>query len=590
MYLRANIRKKNGKMHRYFSVVECRRLPEGKSVQRHVLYLGEINDAQEAAWRKTLTVFDEKSQMSQTLSLFPEDRVIPPDALDAVQVKLKEMKLRRPRVFGNCWLGCYLWELLELSGFWGERLNGRRGDVSWTKVLELLVINRLTDPGSEFRLHREWFDRTAMDELLSVTFAAAGKDRLYRCLDKILPHKEELFSHLRKLWESLFSAEFDVLLYDLTSTYFEGLCEEIPKAKFGHSRDKRYDCRQVIIALVITADGLPLAYEVMPGNTSDKTTLPKFLKLIESRYGKARRVWLMDRGIPKEEDITRMNKEGVQYLVGTPRGKLTELEEKFLSLSWREVREGVSVKLLNESGEVLVLAKSDGRRDKEKSIRCRKLKKLFKELMKLRKRAPSRDKLLERLGVLKSEAGRAAGLVEIKIPADITKEKFSWRLKADKYKAAQRRAGHYLLRTNLTEEDPAVLWTRYVQLVEIESAFKCLKSDLAIRPIYHQIEKRVEAHILVAFIAYCLVVTLRKMLKPLAPGLTPREVLEKLSEIKMIDVWLPTMDGRWLVMPRYTEAGEEQKILLNRLRLRLPLQPSPHIRSTRSGEIERVIL
>jgi len=577
-------------MHRYFSVVECRRLPEGKSVQRHVLYLGEINDAQEAAWRKTLTVFDEKSQMSQTLSLFPEDRVIPPDALDAVQVKLKEMKLRRPRVFGNCWLGCYLWELLELSGFWGERLNGRRGDVSWTKVLELLVINRLTDPGSEFRLHREWFDRTAMDELLSVTFAAAGKDRLYRCLDKILPHKEELFSHLRKLWESLFSAEFDVLLYDLTSTYFEGLCEEIPKAKFGHSRDKRYDCRQVIIALVITADGLPLAYEVMPGNTSDKTTLPKFLKLIESRYGKARRVWLMDRGIPKEEDITRMNKEGVQYLVGTPRGKLTELEEKFLSLSWREVREGVSVKLLNESGEVLVLAKSDGRRDKEKSIRCRKLKKLFKELMKLRKRAPSRDKLLERLGVLKSEAGRAAGLVEIKIPADITKEKFSWRLKADKYKAAQRRAGHYLLRTNLTEEDPAVLWTRYVQLVEIESAFKCLKSDLAIRPIYHQIEKRVEAHILVAFIAYCLVVTLRKMLKPLAPGLTPREVLEKLSEIKMIDVWLPTMDGRWLVMPRYTEAGEEQKILLNRLRLRLPLQPSPHIRSTRSGEIERVIL
>jgi transposase len=328
----------------------------------------------------------------------------------------------------------------------------------------------------------------------------------------------------------------------------------------------------------------------MPGNTSDKTTLPKFLKLIESRYGKARRVWLMDRGIPKEEDITRMNKEGVQYLVGTPRGKLTELEEKFLSLSWREVREGVSVKLLNESGEVLVLAKSDGRRDKEKSIRCRKLKKLFKELMKLRKRAPSRDKLLERLGVLKSEAGRAAGLVEIKIPADITKEKFSWRLKADKYKAAQRRAGHYLLRTNLTEEDPAVLWTRYVQLVEIESAFKCLKSDLAIRPIYHQIEKRVEAHILVAFIAYCLVVTLRKMLKPLAPGLTPREVLEKLSEIKMIDVWLPTMDGRWLVMPRYTEAGEEQKILLNRLRLRLPLQPSPHIRSTRSGEIERVIL
>lgn len=587
MYLRANNRKKNGKTHCYFNVVEKRYLPNGESLQWQVLYLGELNSVQETAWRKTLKVLDGKSEEARNLSLFPEVHLLQPEAVDKIQVKLSGMKLSRPRAFGDCWLGCHLWELLELSGFWGERLNEKKGDVSWTKVLELLVINRLIDPGSEFRLHRQWFDRTAMDELLGVTFAAAGKDRLYRCLDKILSHKEELFSHLRKRWESLFSAEFDVLLYDLTSTYFEGLCEEIPKAKFGHSRDKRYDCRQVIIALVITTDGLPLAYEVMPGNTSDKTTLPGFLKLIESRYGAARRVWLMDRGIPTEDDIKQMREEGVQYLVGTPRGKLTDLEKDFLLLPWQEVREGIAVKLLEQSGEVLVLAKSCDRVEKEKAIRRRKLKQLFAELKKLQKgRLLDRDKLLERIGAVKSEVGRAAGLVEIIVPADITKEKFSWRLKADKYKTAQRRAGHYLLRTNLTEEDPAILWTRYMQLVEIEAAFKCLKSDLAIRPIYHQIEVRVEAHIFVAFIAYCLIVTLRKMLEPIAPGLTPRAVLEKLSEIKMIAVWLPTTDGRWLVMPRHTEPGEEQKIILRRLGLTLPVQPLPRIHCKNADIVE----
>jgi transposase len=590
MFLRTTKRTKNGKSHRYFSVVESRRLPNGEVIQQTVIYLGEINDAQETAWRKTLLVFDDDRKIVRTLSLFPEERSVPHDAVNAVQVKLNAMELRRPRSFGDCWLGCVLWNKLKLSEFWTERFGDTRGEVAWDKVLELLVINRLIDPGSEFRLHRQWFDRTAMDELLGVTFAAAGKDRLYRCLDKILPHKNEMFLHLRKRWGDLFSAEFDVLLYDLTSTYFEGLSKKILKARYGYSRDGRPDCRQVVIALVITTDGLPLAYEVMPGNTSDKTTLRDFLKLIESRYGKARRVWLMDRGIPTEEILKEMREEGCQYLVGTPKGKLTDLEKDFISLPWQKVREGVSVKLLEQSGEVLVLAKSEGRREKEKSMRRRKLKNLFKGLRELRKRAPIRDKLLERLGVLKSEAGRAAGLVEIVIPKSgekVTEDNFRWRLRTDKYKAAERRDGHYLLRTNLTGEDPALLWTRYMQLVEIESAFKCLKSDLAIRPIYHQTGSRVEAHIFIAFIAYCLVVTLRKMLEPIASGLTPKAVLEKLSEIKMIDVWLPTTDGRWLVMPRHTEPEEEQKILLKFLGLALPAQPLPRIHLRLSQETIR---
>jgi len=299
MFLRSCKRRKNGKEHRYFSLVESRRMAGGKVVQRQVLYLGKLNDSQQAAWRKSLEVFDEAADQSRQMSLFPDDRPIPPDALDAVQVKLTQMVLRRPRAFGDCWLGCELWRQLELERFWDQRLAEHKGDVSWAKVLELLVVNRLIEPGSEFRLHRHWFARTAMDELLQVDVLAASKDRLYRCLDYLVDHKDDLFKHLRRRWQDLFAAEFDILLYDLTSTYFEGLCEGNPQAKHGYSRDGRGDCRQVVIALVVTPQGLPLAYEVMPGNTSDRGTLRKFLDKIQSQYGQARRTWMMDRGIPK---------------------------------------------------------------------------------------------------------------------------------------------------------------------------------------------------------------------------------------------------------------------------------------------------
>ena len=578
--MRASHRKKGGKIHRYFSVVENRRVSRGRVVQRQVLYLGELNDSQEAAWRKTVEVFDEKRERVAQLSLFPEDRPLPPDAVNAVQVRLAGLRLLHPRSFGDCWLGCELWRQLRLDAFWDEKLKERRGDVAWAKVLELLVINRLIDPGSEFRVHRQWFERSAMDELLGVDFEVAGKDRLYRCLDLVLRHKDDVFEHLRERWTDLFSAGFDVLLYDLTSTYFEGLCGGIPKARHGYSRDGRPDCRQVIIALVVTTDGLPLAYEVMDGNTSDRTTLREFLKEIEGRYGKARRTWLMDRGIPTEDVLAEMRAEGVQYVVGTPKGRLSRLEREFAGMRWREVRSGVSVKLVEATGELLVLAESEDRRRKERAIRRKKLRRFIEGLRELRRRMPDRDKLLERLGVLKKEAGRASGLVEIAVPKsgeEVTPEKFTFRLRREKFKAAGRRDGQYLLRTNLTGEDPAVLWSRYMQLTEIEAAFRCLKSDLAIRPIYHRVEPRVEAHIFVAFLAYCLTATLRKRLEAHAPGLTAKAVLEKLATIQMVDVWLPTTDGRWLVMPRYTQPDEDQELLLGKLKLRLPAQPPPRI-------------
>ena len=582
MFLRSHRRMKDGKEHRYYSIQESRRLQSGRVVQRRVLYLGELNDSQQVAWRKTLQVFDEQRQDYTAVSLFPEDLPVPAEAVDSVQVKLSEMKLRRARPYGNCWLGCELWRQLELDGFWGQKLERGREEVSWAQVLELVVVNRLIDPGSEFRLHRQWFDQSAMDILLGVDFAVAEKDRLYRCLDRILKHKRDLFVHLQQRWKNLFDARFDVLLYDLTSTYVEGEAEQNPKAKRGYSRDGRPDCKQVIVALVITPEGFPLAYEVMDGNTSDKTTLRGFLAKIEGLYGKARRVWLMDRGIPTEAVLQEMRETERQmfYLVGTPKARVTQYQKQWLELPWQKVRDSVEVKLFRHDGEMYVLAKSAGRQQKEIAMRRKKLARLLRKLRRMRKSLPSRDQLLLRMGAAKKEAGRAFGFVKIRVPGKdeaVTRETFTFHTDRKKLKETQLRDGHYLLRTNLVAEDPAVLWDHYMQLTQIEAAFKCLKSELGIRPIYHQLEHRVEAHILVAFLAYCLSVTLKHRLQAHAPGLTPRAVLEKLASIQMLDVSFPTTDGRCLTMPRYTEPPEDVALLLHQLKLTLPNQPPPRI-------------
>jgi transposase len=588
MFLRSNTRIKDGKQHRYYTVVESRRLQSGKVVQRQVLYLGEINDSQQAAWRRTLEVFDEDEHRFTPLSLFPEDRPVPADAIDSVQVKLSEMKLERARPYGNCWLGCELWRQLQLDRFWSGKLPPGRESVAWPQVLELLVVNRLIDPGSEFRVHRHWFDQSAMDVLLGQDFAVAEKDRLYRCLDRVLEHKQELFVHLQQRWKDLFDAEFDLLLYDLTSTYVEGEAEQNPKARYGYSRDKRPDCKQVVIALIVTPAGLPLAYEVMAGNTSEKTTLRGFLDRIESLYGKARRVWLMDRGIPTEALLQeiRMSRQETFYLVGTSRAKVKQYEKRWLELPWHKVRESVEVKLFAQGGELYVLAKSEGRQAKEMAMRRKKLARLLRKLRAMRRSCPKRDQLLMRVGAAKTDAGRAFGFVKINLPQanqEVTKETFTFQLDKARLKETEMRDGHYLLRTNLVAEDPAVLWDRYVQLTQIEAAFKCLKSDLGIRPIHHQLEHRVDAHILIAFLAYCLTVTLRHRLRMQAPGLTPRAVLEKLAGIQMLDVSFPTTDGRRLVMPRYTEPNPEQALLLHQLNLVLPQQPPPRISTATSS-------
>jgi len=436
-------------------------------------------------------------------------------------------------------------------------------------------------------LHREWYLRSGMADLLGRQGEAIELQSLYRCQDKLLAHKQDLFSYLQKRWQDLFQAEFEVLLYDLTSTYFECDPPARGKRRFGYSRDKRPDCVQVIIALVVTPDGLPLAYEVMQGNTSEKTTLKAFLKKIEEQYGRAQRIWVMDRGIPTEEQLREMREVDppVAYLVGTPRGRLSKLEKPFLELPWAKVKESVEVKLLAQEGELYILARSQGRWQKERAMRRRRLKSLWKRLQELQGQQLERDQLLLKLGAAKAEAGRAYGLVEVQVPKPeqpVNAETFTFRWRKDKLRQALRREGRYLLRSNLPAEDPARLWQHYVQLTEIEAVFRALKSDLAIRPLYHQKDSRIEAHIFVSFLAYCLYITLGQRLRTLAPGLTPRAVLEKMAAIQMVDVWVPTTDGRLLILPRYTQPEKDHQMLLHQLHLQLPSQPSPRIVSQRA--------
>ena len=582
MFLRAKNRVKDGKEHRYWSIVENQRTADKRVVQRQVLYLGEINDSQHAAWCKTIDVFQGDNGQSRQMALFPDDRQAPELACEVVRIRLNELELHRPRQWGACWLACHLWNLLDLDDFWSSRLSKNRNKTRWVHVLKTLVSYRLISPGSEWRLHREWYHRSAMADLLGEDAGLVQKDKLYRCLDKLLPHKEDFFSHLAQRWKTLFDVSFNVLLYDLTSTYFESPPPGSGNRQYGYSRDKRPDCVQVVIALIVTPDGFPLAYEVMPGNTSDKTTLGDFLRKIENQYGKANRTWVMDRGIPTEATLRTMRTSDppIYYLVGTPRARLNKLEKDFLEKPWQQVRDLVNVKLLSQEGELYIMARSGDRVAKERGIRRRRLKKLWNRLKALQSQTLTRDNLLLKLGAAKKEAGRAYSLVDITLPKPreaVSEETFTFHLRKNRLRTVRRREGCYLLRSNLIGQDPATLWKYYIQLTEIEQAFKELKHDLSIRPIYHQVDNRVDAHIFVSFMAYCLLTTLKHRAKQKAPGLTPRAILEKFSAMQMVDVHLPTTDKRLLVLPRYTQPDQGQKLLLAQLKLELPAQPPPRI-------------
>jgi transposase len=584
MFLRSQVRKKDGKEHTYWSVVENKRLHDRRVAQRQVPYLGEVNDSQRAAWRKTLDAHTTGSGATSQIALFPHDRPAPTDDERVVRIRLDQLSLQRPRQWGGCWLALEFYRQPGLDTFFAEHLPASRKGTRWDQILQVLVTQRLLAPGSEWHLHRDWFERTALADLLAGDFGLAEIHKLYATLDQVLPLKEKLFDHLRDKWRDLFGAKYEVLLYDLTSTYFETDTPDDPAdpRRHGYSRDHRPDCPQVVIALVVTPEGLPLAYEILPGNTADTTTLQSFLEKIEARYGKAQRVWLMDRGIPTEAVLEQMRASDppANYLVGTPKGALTALEKERLERPWETVRAGVQVKLLPQDGEVYVLARSAGRMDKERAIRRKKLRCLLARLHELRRQLPERDKLLMALGAAKQEAGRFYALLNITVPAadqTMSAETFFFRCERPRLRVVRRREGRYLLRSNLTGRTPAELWTFYTQLVQVEEAFKNLKGDLRVRPVYHQKMKRIEAHILVAFLAYTLHVCLRQRLKAVAGGLTSRAVLEKFCAVQMVDVHLPTTDGRTVILTRHTQPEKELQVLLQQLNLTLPAQPPPKI-------------
>lgn len=580
MFLKCSIRRKDGKEHRSWSIVESRRYSGGKVAQRHVLYLGEINDSQRLAWEKTLSVFDETSGDHRQIALFPSDRTPPAGPVESIQLCLQAMRLERPRQWGACWLADELWRMLGLEEFFRSRLPVSREGTDWEKVLRILAIYRLLSPGSEWRLHRHWFGTTALADLLGVDARSAGDDTLYRCHDLLLSHKEDLFKHLRQRWTDMFRARFDVVLYDLTSTYFE--CDvpagETDPRRFGYSRDHRSDCVQVVVALVVTPEGLPMAYEMFPGNTADKTTLRKMLDTIRDRYGAAKRIWVMDRGIPTEEILTELKAtkgSKVSYLVGTPKGRLTRYEAALAQRPWQEVKPHLRVKLLPEEGEVYILAESRDRAGKERGMRKRRLKAYWQQLGKLSQQTLQRDRLLTKIGAAQERAGRIAqGLVQIEVDPE---GRLTYRLDREKLRVVRRREGCYLLRTNLPSSNPQLIWRCYMQLCHVEEAFRTLKGDLGLRPIFHQKPERIEAHLFVAFLAYCLSVTLRQYLRAVAPGLTTRSVLEKFATLQMLDVRVPLTDGRTLLLVRRTEPDKDLALLLARLGCQLPPQPPPRI-------------
>ena len=586
MYLKPSIRRKDGKEHRTWSIVESCRVHGGGVVQRHLLYLGEINDSQRAAWQKSIAVLADGETEPRQMVFFPEGRVGDSTGAPQIQLRLHELTLHRPRQWGACWLALEFWKELRLDEFWQEKLPPSREGTRWDLVLTALTVYRWLDPGSEWRLHRQWFEQSALGDLLAQDCRLVADDTLYRCHDLLLAHKNALFAHLQERWRDLFGAKFDVLLYDLTSTYFE--CdppEEDGLKRFGYSRDKRSDCVQVVIALIVNLEGLPIGYEVLSGNTADKTTLKGMLEKVEKQYGKAERTWIMDRGIPTEATLEQMRASDppVRYLVGTPKGRLNKLEKDLAKLPWHQARPGVAVKLLPREGELYVFAQSQARIAKERAMRRRRLKKLWARLGALKKSELTYKDLLMKLGAAKVAAGLCWKAVEITLPEAPSKAQkdkpvtFSFALNKARLRQMCQREGRYLLRSNLTESDPAALWQHYITLTQIEEAFKNLKGDLGVRPIYHQKDKRIEAHIFVAFLSYCLHVTLGRKLHALAAGLSARSVLEKFAAVSMLDVHLPTTDGRILKLTRFTQPDKETQLLLKKLKLELPPQPPPKI-------------
>jgi transposase len=581
MFLRPNHRSKDGKEHTYWSLVETVRTPDGPR-QRTLCYLGELNGSAQARWLKTIQVFNGEGE-SRQLKLFPSEIEPPENEANVARVLVQQVRLERVREFGACYLGLEVWRRLQLDRFFEDGLDDEDADVAWSRVAAVLAINRLCAPGSELSIEQRWYPSTALDDLLHIQQGQLNDSRLYRCLDRILPLKTALEQHLKQRYGALFQAEFDVLLYDLTSSYVEGEAEANPMMKRGYSRDGRPDAKQVVIALIVNGDGFPFSYETFDGNRADVTTIETILRMVERKYGKARRIWVFDRGIISEENLKAIRSRGGQYLVGTPRSQLKQFERELLDGDWHRIRPEVEVKriAIGEGEETYILCRSTARKEKEQAIRSRFSARIEKALTGLEKRVANnrwknRDKIQRNIGGIQARYPQVADLYQIDLVDHGGVLKLEWKRiegRADWQKA---REGAYLLRTNLQADTAEQLWEKYIQLTEVEAAFRVLKSELRIRPFFHQLERRIKAHILVAFLGYALWVTLKHLLRrthdpsSTAPPLSPAKALSLLSTLRSADIILPTTDGREIRLRRVTTPTAEQKQLLDQLSITLP--------------------
>jgi len=575
MYLRRHERLKDGKDHTYWSLVETVRTPEGPR-QRTLCYLGELNGSAQARWLKTIEVFNEQGESHQ-LKLFPSE-IAPSEDTSVARVRIDQVRLERSRRFGDAFLGWELWKRLELHRFWA--LVDRPDDpaeVAWSRVAALLAINRLCAPGSELAIEERWYSSTALDDLLGIAAGKINDTRLYRCLDRLLPHKTKLERHLTARYGELFQAEYDILLYDLTSSYVEGGAEKDPMMQRGYSRDHRPDCKQVVIALIVNVEGFPLSDETFDGNRGDVTTVETVLRMVERKYGKARRVWVFDRGIVSEENLEALRRRGGQYLVGTPRSQLKQFERQLLEGGWEQVRPEVEVKLVTTPAgdETYILCRSTARQAKEAAIHSRFSARVEKALTALEKRVAEgklkdRNKIERRLGGIQARHPQVADLYEMRVVEASGKLSLHWQALPGRQTWQRAREGAYLLRTNLPPDEPANLWKSYIQLTEAEAVFRTLKSELSIRPIFHQLERRAKAHILVAFLGYALWVTLKHLLIRKGSAFSPARALSLMSSLVSADIVLPTTDGREIRLRRVTTPSAEQKRLLAELGVTLP--------------------
>lgn len=583
MFLKRLERRKSGKEHTYWALVESIRTARG-SRHRTVAYLGGLKRSERNGWAQLGRRL--KGEARPQASLFDPPHYDDPTADEPVLVKLKDIQLDRLRDFGDVWLALGLWRLLKLDVRLSHLMPAGDEDVAWPTVAAILTIARFCEPSSELHIADTWYRRTALDDLLGVTIDQVHTRRLYEGLDALLPHKEAIEKHLKERLGDLFDLKFDLLLYDVTSTYFEGECLGNPMAQRGYSRDSRPDCPQVCIGLVVTTDGIPLGYEVFAGNTNDTKTVEEVVEAMEAKYGRADRVWVMDRGMVSEKNLTFLRERGGSYIVGTPKALLRQFERHLVDKDWHEVQAGVEVKLVPgpNGDETFLLARSADRRQKEKAMHDRFVERMEEKLKGLQAAAQSgrlKDESVahERLGRLQERYWRAAGAFEVKIaavpnPAGKVRLSIIWRRNPRWGEWNALSEGCYLLRTNLNELDPATLWKRYIQLTEAEWAFRITKDELRIRPVWHHKEDRVKAHILVCFLAYVLWKALAQWMRGAGLGDAPRTLVEEFAKIKSGDVVLKArrVGGaeNHIRLRCVTAPDKAQKVLLHRLGLTLP--------------------